>query len=132
MLACCHGTTLVQCTILTAIGMDGKVNLAELAERIGREKSWTSRAVDKLTGNGLLEKQVHPNDRRNILISLTVAGKNRLSELNTVLNDHAAQVLAQIPAKEQACVRIALELLQSAYINLKGTNSNKVTSSGVA
>lgn len=119
MVACCHGTTLTQCTILTAIGQDGKINLAEICRRTGREKSWTSRAVDSLVAKGLLQKESATTDKRNLLISFTSAGQDRLKELNQILNHHANQILNCVPVEDLACVRKALELLQSAYLSLK-------------
>jgi MFS family permease len=46
--ACCAGTTVTQCTVLTELGRSGQVPLAELSRRIGFDKSWTSRAVEHL------------------------------------------------------------------------------------
>ena len=64
--AYCGGTTTTQCTVLTELGRSGPVTLAELSRRIGFDKSWTSRAVENLVQEGLVEKVVNRQDRRSI------------------------------------------------------------------
>jgi DNA-binding MarR family transcriptional regulator len=112
--ACCEGTTLTQCTILTELGRNGSCTLIELARKIGFDKSWTSRAVEALVQDGLVEKKDSPTDRRAIIISLSFAGQTRYEQLNLSLNNQAAQVLNSISLEEQAGVHKALELLYAA------------------
>lgn len=112
--ACCGGTTVTQCTVLTELGRSGPVPLAELSRRIGFDKSWTSRAVEHLVQEGLIEKVQHASDHRMVRLSLSPAGVQRLAELNTTLNRFSEQVMEHIPVEAHAEVHRALGLLLAA------------------
>lgn len=112
--ACCGGTTVTQCTVLTELGRSGPVPLAELSRRIGFDKSWTSRAVEHLAREGLIEKVQHASDHRMVRLSLSPAGVQRLAELNTTLNRFSEQVMEHIPVEAHAEVHRALGLLLAA------------------
>lgn len=116
--AYCGGTTTTQCTVLTELGRSGPVTLATLSRRIGFDKSWTSRAVENLVQEGLVEKVFSTQDRRTVRLSLSPAGEARLAALNHTLNDLADQAFEYIPAEHHATVRASLELLQHALLTL--------------
>ncbi|HZU04287.1 MAG TPA: MarR family transcriptional regulator, partial [Ktedonobacteraceae bacterium] len=93
----CSGTTTTQCTVLTELGRCGPVTLAGLSRRIGFDKSWTSRAVESLVQEGLVEKVASTQDRRTVHLSLSPAGETRLAALNQTLNALADQAFEYIP-----------------------------------
>jgi DNA-binding MarR family transcriptional regulator len=109
--ACCAGTTVTQCTILTELGRSGPVPLAELSRRIGFDKSWTSRAVEHLVQDGLIEKVPSQTDHRMVRLSLTAEGEQRLRDLNRTLDALSERVLKRVPALEHEGVQKALSLL---------------------
>ena len=112
--ACCSGTTQTQCIFITEIGWAGQMTLMELANRLGFDKSWTSRVVDGLVAAGLLCKTPSPEDRRSVRISLSPQGHQRHAELNAMLNTHAERVMHRIPAEKRDAVHEALDLLRAA------------------
>ncbi|GCE25118.1 hypothetical protein KDA_06020 [Dictyobacter alpinus] len=116
--AYCGGTTTTQCTVLTELGRSGPVTLAELSRRIGFDKSWTSRAVEHLVQDGLVEKIASTHDRRTVQLSLSAAGEKRLADLNNTLNGLAEQTFEHIPTSQHEMVRSSLELLQQALLTL--------------
>ncbi len=105
------GTTVTQCTVLTELGRSGPVPLAELSRRIGFDKSWTSRAVEHLVQDGLIEKVPSQTDHRMVRLSLTALGERRLRDLNGTLNGLSERVLERVPASEHEGVQKALSLL---------------------
>lgn len=124
--AYCGGTTTTQCTVLTELGRSGPVTLAVLSRRIGFDKSWTSRAVESLVQEGLVEKVGSTQDRRTVHLSLSPAGEARLADINQTLNTLADQAFEYIPASQHATVRTSLELLQQALLTLtKETTANE-------
>jgi len=125
--AYCGGTTTTQCTVLTELGRSGPVTLAALSRRIGFDKSWTSRAVENLVQEGLVEKVPSKEDRRTVRLSLTAAGAERLTDLNQTLNTLAERAFDHIPAAQHASVHEALELLQQALLTI--TNEDWYTGS---
>ena len=116
--AYCGGTTTTQCTVLTELGRSGSVTLASLSRRIGFDKSWTSRAVENLAQEGLVEKVGSTEDRRTVRLSLSPAGEERLAVLNQTLNVLADQAFEYISAEQHATVRASLEQLQQALLTL--------------
>ena len=109
--ACCAGTTVTQCTVLTELGRSGPVPLAELSRRIGFDKSWASRAVKHLVQDGLIEKVPSQTDHRMVRLSLSTVGEQRLRDLNGTLNGLSERVLERVPASEHEGVQKALSLL---------------------
>src|SRR5215469_15090153 len=103
--ACCAGTTVTQCTVLTELGRSGPVPLAELSRRIGFDKSWTSRAVDHLVQDGLVEKVPSQTDHRMVRLSLTTVGEQRVRDLNGMLGGLSERVLERVPSSEHEGVQ---------------------------
>src|SRR5258708_35032450 len=68
--ACCGGTTVTQCSGLTALGRSGPVPLAEPRRRVGIDKSLTSRAVEHLGQERLIQKVPHDSAHRMVRRSL--------------------------------------------------------------
>ena len=112
--ACCQGTTSTQCLILTEVGRNGPMTLAELGRRLSLDKGWLSRAVEALVQAGLLTKELGADDRRTIRIAFSPAGETRYQQLNETLNAQAEQVMSRIPVTEREPVTHALTLLHQA------------------
>ena len=112
--ACCNGTTSTQCLILTEVGRNGPMTLADLGRRTSLDKGWLSRAVETLVQQGLLTKALGDADRRTIRIALSPAGQTRYQQLNETLNAHAQRVMARIPPAEREQVAHALARLYQA------------------
>jgi DNA-binding MarR family transcriptional regulator len=79
------------------------------------DKGWTSRAVDQLLADELVEKSAVDTDRRTFTISLTRAGRDRHRRLETTLNQQVARVIERVPRAERAAVERALRALHEAY-----------------
>lgn len=83
----------------------------ELCTRLSLEKSWVSRAVDRLEEDGLVQRRKSSEDSRVYDIHLSSAGFEQFDQLNRQLNSHGAAVLARIPEAEKETVHRALTLL---------------------
>jgi DNA-binding MarR family transcriptional regulator len=112
--ACCAGTTVTQCTVLTELGRSGPVPLAELSRRIGFDKSWTSRAVEHLVQDGLIEKVPSQTDHRMVRLSLTAVGEQRVRDLDETLGGLSERVMVRIPLPEHEGVQRVLTMLLAA------------------
>ncbi len=115
-LLACESASATQCTILTELGRAEPMTLAELTRRLRLDKSWTSRAVDQLADEGLVEKVGGDVDRRTVALSLTRSGAARLRRLESMLNGHVARVIARTPRAERVALARALRFLHAAYI----------------
>ena len=112
----CDGASTTTCTILTELGREPSMTLAQLARRLRLDKGWTSRAVDQLVERGLVAKTGSDADRRTIEISLTRAGHAEHRRLERILNGQVERVIDRIPLAQRGAVARALTLLQGAYL----------------
>jgi DNA-binding MarR family transcriptional regulator len=73
-----------QYLILIAVAQstqDESMGINQLAERLYLSGAFVTIEVNKLVSDGLIEKAVHPNDRRRVQLSVTPAGIKRLTRL---------------------------------------------------
>ena len=64
---------------------DGPRTLSELAEAHGFDAPYTTLVVDKLEAHGLVERRLHPDDRRRKLVTLTAAGQAAVATADAIL-----------------------------------------------
>lgn len=118
-----HSASVTQCTILTELGRAQPMTLAELARRLRLDKSWTSRAIDQLVVDGLVEKVGGETDRRTVSLSMTRAGVAHHNRLERLLNDQVARIIARVPKTQRPGVAGALDLLHQAYVTELATDA---------
>ena len=73
----CCGVTISQCHAIVEVGRVGEISLNELAELLTLDKSTMSRTINNLVEDGLVVRELHPEDRRYITIKLTDEGINQ-------------------------------------------------------
>jgi DNA-binding MarR family transcriptional regulator len=110
----CCGTSPTQCQVITELGRSGAIPMGELGRRLCLEKSWISRAIDRLVDEGLVAKAANPEDSRSWLVSLTVSGRARLKALDRQIEAHADRIMQRIPAAQRAGTQQSLLLLLAA------------------
>ncbi len=103
-----------RCHILTELKRAGQLSQQSLASRLNLEKSWVSRVVEQMVGDGLLSKAPSPTDKRAVELTLTVDGLGRAQSLEALLNGHGEAVLARLTAAQRDDVDTALQALLQA------------------
>ena len=83
-----------------------------ITERMIDKMSNASRLVDKILAKGLVERQVCPNDRRQVDVIITEKGSQLLAELD-VLVDKYNDKLATLSTKEAQELNELLDKLRS-------------------
>jgi DNA-binding MarR family transcriptional regulator len=101
------GLTAAQATALRELS--GPMTMSELAERMGCEPSNATVVVDRLEGQGMLERRPHPSDRRAKQLVLTPAGTEQRARLLELLSEESP--LAGLTKEEQGVLH---DLLQRA------------------
>lgn len=76
------GVTVDQWTVLKTLGLHPDLSQRELAEYCEKDQPTLTRIVDLLVIKGLVERVVHPNDRRSFILYLTDSGEKKVSELS--------------------------------------------------
>jgi DNA-binding MarR family transcriptional regulator len=121
---CCKGLTLAQCHTLLEIGNMEQPSLRQLTKSLKLDKSTVSRTVDGLTNLDLVERYVPHEDRRTLLLSLTVGGRETYDDINTENNTYFNEVLSAIPAREREVFINSFEMLANAMV-LKNKDHDK-------
>jgi MarR family transcriptional regulator, transcriptional regulator for hemolysin len=83
----------------------------ELAEMVGLDKTTMVVTIDELERDGLAERRPSPHDRRARVIVVTAAGKRKVAEAEEIKERVQADVLGELPAREQRALIDALDKL---------------------
>jgi DNA-binding MarR family transcriptional regulator len=77
-----------QMALLLVVGREGGLHTVRgLAARLGVSKPVVTRALNSLTGLGLVLRRIDEHDRRSVFINLTPAGETFLADFEALLAD---------------------------------------------
>jgi DNA-binding MarR family transcriptional regulator len=106
------GLSFVQFKVLmTLAGADESPCLKPLAEDLGFSLPSASRAVEGLVKQGLVVRSEDPNDRRQRMLALTVAGRELAERVMAARIEGLGQFAASLSDEERERLDEALELL---------------------
>ncbi|ACL75961.1 MarR family winged helix-turn-helix transcriptional regulator [Ruminiclostridium cellulolyticum] len=114
MKSSCCGVSFTQCHAITEIGRACNISLNELAEKLNVDNSTMSRNVNNIVNKGLANRELDPNDRRYVTISLTENGKKMFDEIELTMNNYFKKVYENIPQDKRAQAIESLELIADA------------------
>ena len=106
-----HGSV-SQSRLLVLLSRHGPLSQIELVRITTLEKSWMSRAIDRLVEHGWVTKQPSELDRRSVSVELTRAGRKQAQQIEDLLDKHAESVLQRLPVGKRKSVIDALGMLQ--------------------
>ena len=105
--------------VLEHLAMAGPLTIGEAAAHLDRAQSVISEIVSHLEGQGLLERERDPADRRRTLIWLTSAGHGALRRDREVLGlDLLARAFARLPPRQADELVAGLQALVQAVARL--------------
>lgn len=107
-----YGITRREWGLLMMLAQHPGMPPAELAQRLGLDRSRTSRAITSLLAKKLLTRDVMPGDRRQAQLSLTVAGQTLHDELFPQIKALNQDLLAGLRAEAVAGLDQALADMQ--------------------
>lgn len=96
-----RGTRRYHYSLLAALDDAGPSSQAELSRRTGIDRSDMVAAVNELAGQGHVERAADPADRRRNLVTMTPAGRRRLTELDRLLAGVQDRILEPLSAGER-------------------------------
>jgi DNA-binding MarR family transcriptional regulator len=85
-----------QVKVLGFLRYRGQMNLSALAEEIGAIPSSASRLCDRLEAAGLIGREVPPDNRRAVRLSLTKEGRRRLESFDAARRGDFTSVLERM------------------------------------
>ena len=111
---CCCGISDTQCFILVEIGRKLDISVKELAGILRLDKSGISRMVEELVQKEFVERKPSKEDRRYVVLNLTVKGSERFNQIENNMNIKFKSILDRIPEEKRNQVIEALELYNVA------------------
>ncbi|WP_062646057.1 MarR family winged helix-turn-helix transcriptional regulator [Streptomyces maremycinicus] len=109
-----------EAAVLGYLDRDGPLTTADIAQQRGVSHQSAAKAVKELLARGLVSTEPHPSDGRKLLLHLTAAGSDRLTEerrrradsLGVAIND-------TLSPDERETLAAALPLLSRLTARLK-------------
>ena len=89
--------TVPQFRMLVVLSTHGETKLIALAEDLGVNPSTAMRMAERLDAAGLIDRQVNPASRREVLLRLTTAGREVVDEVTARRRDEIAGIVARMP-----------------------------------
>ncbi|HWS57290.1 MAG TPA: MarR family transcriptional regulator [Actinotalea sp.] len=100
-----------QYTLLATLALRGPMTPTALAEDQHVQPPPMTRAVNALAEAGLVRRDDHPTDRRQVLVSITEAGLAEVHETRELRTTWLAEQLATLSEAEREVLARAAELL---------------------
>jgi DNA-binding MarR family transcriptional regulator len=100
--------TAAQSSVLTTLLDRGPLRMGELAAMEGVRMPTATSVVARLVKLGLVERTADPQDRRAVLVGLTVQGRTQIGELTDERNARFAELLAGLSEAERRLLEAAV------------------------
>src|SRR3954468_13259967 len=113
-----HELTLPQLRALVVLDDEATVTVKALAERLGIQPSTTTRLVDRLIAKHLIERTQGVEDRREVLLSLSAAGRRVVGQSMEFRRRAIREVLESLTRAERASVLDAFAVFAAAAESL--------------
>lgn len=117
----CFDTTLPRFDMMAQLerSPDGLL-LGELSRRMMVSNGNVTGLVDRLVQEGLIERQISPTDRRAARVRLTEDGRATFAKMAKAHSDWIAELLADMPARDQDVLLQRLGSLKSSVQSATG------------
>ena len=113
----CEDVTFSQFIILDRVSEKGGLNMSELRQVLAVDKSTTTRLVNPLVRDGLIERKKSENDSRSVILRLTPAGEDVHRRVWLCLGDFVDTIAAGIPEEKRDHVYDAVKIFIRAVKN---------------
>lgn len=106
--------TLPQLRILVMVQDSGPLNMSAVADGLGVNPSNASRTCERLVRAVLLDRRDDPDDRRNVLLTLTPNGRRLVTSMLTQRRTIFRQVIDRMAAADRVHLRAGLDAFTEA------------------
>lgn len=106
--------TLPQLRTLVVLENQGPIKLAVLATALAVNPSTAMRMIDKLETIGLVDRQINPDNRREVVLRLTGDGHRLVGQVQARRHEEIAAIVRRLPADQRAHLVTALRALTVA------------------
>jgi DNA-binding MarR family transcriptional regulator len=110
----CQDVTFTQFLILDEIAKKGELKMLDLHQILAVDKSTTTRLVNPLVRQGLIERRISDHDSRAVNLRLTPAGRKVHKKVWLCLEGFVGAIEGRIPEKKKKLVYDAVKLFIDA------------------
>lgn len=108
------GLTFVEYTVLRVLD-DGPKSPSRLAEYVVRTTGGMTKIVDRLQRRGLVHRVPDPDDRRGVLVGLTVEGRELGDKASDAYSVGRDRIIERLRAADRRGMESGLDLLIAAF-----------------
>lgn len=105
------GITPEQWLLLAHLSLQEGITVTALSELSMKDKPYTTRLLDGLEAKGYICRQVNPDDKRSVVISLTAQGVELKQNVTPILIQLDKAIISHMTAEEVLCLRKLLDKL---------------------
>ena len=113
------GVTASQAMVLNFLGEEDRIPSHTLCRKLQITSATMTGILDRLEKMSLIERQLHPDDRRAILVCLTDQGLNHAREINSIMVKANEAFLNQLGSKNSKQFRKLLKRVWMDHSNPK-------------
>ncbi|MFD9586164.1 MarR family winged helix-turn-helix transcriptional regulator [Streptomyces sp. NPDC059980] len=106
-----------QVRVLSIVGREDGIRMRALTRLLGAARPSVCRLVDRLQALGFVERRPCPDSGREVLLTLTGAGRRHLEQLRERREELLLEALASMPDRQRAAMTDGLACLQSALVD---------------
>jgi DNA-binding MarR family transcriptional regulator len=119
--------TLPHMATLLLLDEEGELTISQMAEKLGRSPSATSRLLDLLVVRGMVSRREDERDRRARRVTITEQGRQLIATLEQRRADAQIAVMEYLSLEEQTAVTRGMTLLVEAGRRRKETHESPTT-----
>ena len=108
------GISLAQWGAMLAIHEKGSASPSDVAARVGIDRGATSRLIARMEANGLVERRIHNDDRRSVVLFLSPTARAEMPGLIARSKRVNRDVLALLPKDDRKTLMASLSRLLDA------------------
>jgi DNA-binding MarR family transcriptional regulator/GNAT superfamily N-acetyltransferase len=105
--------SLTEARILFELGQSNQVTASKLGHELGLDAGYLSRILARLEQQGLLEKVRSENDGRQLLLSLSAAGREAFALLDQRSREEVSEMLEDLSEEDQQHLLKAMQTIES-------------------
>jgi DNA-binding MarR family transcriptional regulator/GNAT superfamily N-acetyltransferase len=105
--------TLAEARVLYELAQRDDLTATDLGRELELDPGYLSRILQRFERDGLLAREPSPADRRQILLSLTEAGRDAFGPLDARSREEVAALLAALPEPAQASLVTAMGRIET-------------------
>ena len=107
--------TKTQFIILTVLALRGPLYMSQIAQYISSSNEQATRAVAPLADEGLVERTIHPDNRKHVYVSLSEQGREYVDEtLSEVHSSAQKAILNALDSEEAEKMKDAMNVILEA------------------